>query len=56
MPRILYDDSKIERPYDDVLKVTFNFKAIHDVTAETAVAGTGTVSAVVVSEVADPAA
>ena len=56
VPQIMYDDATIERPYDDVLKVTFNFKALHDVTAETAVAGTGTVSAVVVSEVADPSA
>jgi len=56
VPQIVYDDAKIERPYDDVLKVTFNFKAMHDVTAETAVPGTGTVSAVVTSEVVDPAA
>jgi hypothetical protein len=56
VPQIVYDDAKIERPYDDVLKVTFNFKAMHDVAAETGAAGTGTVSAVIVSEVADPAA
>ena len=54
VPAIVYDDANIERTYDDVLKVTFNFKAIHNTTAETAVPGTGTVSAVVISEVADP--
>ena len=56
IPKILYDDATIEVPYDDVCKVTFNFKAVHDATSETGVAGTGTVSAVVVSEVANPAA
>jgi hypothetical protein len=55
LPEILYDDAKIERPYDDVLKVTFNFKSIFDSAAETAKAGTGTVSVTTISEVANPA-
>jgi hypothetical protein len=54
VPKIVYDDANIERTYDDVLKVTFNFKAVHDAATETSVAGTGTVAATVISEVADP--
>jgi hypothetical protein len=56
VPKIVYDDAQKEITYDDLLKVTFNWKAVHDVTSETSVPGTGTVSATIVSEVADPAA
>ena len=56
VPKIVYDDANIERTYDDVLKITFNFKAVHDATTESGAAGTGTVSATVISQVANPAA
>lgn len=53
-PEIIYDDSSITPTYDDRVKVVFNWKAVHNATAETAVAGTGTVKVDIVSEVADP--
>ena len=56
IPEILYDDAQIDPTWDDKVRVTFNWKAVHNATAETAVAGTGTVKAQVTSEVVDPSA
>jgi hypothetical protein len=53
-PEIIYDDATITPTYDDRVKVVFNWKGVHNATAETAAAGTGTVKAVIVSEVVDP--
>jgi len=54
LPEIIYDDATITPTYDDRVKVVFNWKAVHNATAETAVAGTGTVKVDIVSEIADP--
>lgn len=50
LPAISYDTSQIDMPWDDRMMVKFDFKALHDSTAETALAGTGTIKAVVDSD------
>jgi hypothetical protein len=54
VPEILYDDSTITPTWDDKVRVTFAWKAVHNATAESAVAGTGTVKVDIKSEVVDP--
>ncbi len=54
VPEIIYDDATITPAYGEKVRVTFNWKAVHNATAETAVAGTGTVKVDIKSEVADP--
>jgi hypothetical protein len=50
LPKIVYDSAEIDMPFDDRMMVKFDFKALHDSTAETALAGTGTIKAQVDSD------
>lgn len=50
MPRIVYDTAEIDMPFDDRMMVKFDFKALHDPTAEGSLAGTGTIKAQVDSD------
>lgn len=50
LPRIVYDTSEIDMPFDDRMMIKFDFKALHDPTAETALAGSGTIKAQVDSD------
>jgi len=53
IPSIIYDDADTEVTYDDRVRITFNWKAVHDATTEGQVAGSGTIKASIVSEVVD---
>jgi hypothetical protein len=50
IPKIVYDDAPIDMPFDDRMMVEFNFKALHDATAEAGLAGSGTIKAQVDSD------
>lgn len=56
MPSVIYDEWEPEVTWDDRVKVKVSFKAVHDASTETSVAGTGTVKVDLVDEVADPSA
>jgi hypothetical protein len=45
IPKAVYDTSEIDMPFDDRMKIKFDFKALHDPTTETGAAGTGTIKA-----------
>lgn len=50
LPKIVYNDAKMDMPWDDRVQMEFNFKALYDATSEGSLAGTGTIKAVVKSE------
>ena len=50
LPRIVYDTAEIDMPFDDRMMVKFDFKALHDATAETALPGSDTIKAQVDSD------
>jgi len=50
IPKIVYDTAEIDMPFDDRMMVKFDFKALHDPTAETALPGSGTIKAQVDSD------
>lgn len=50
LPRVVYDTAEIDMPFDDRMMVKFDFKALHDPTAETGLAGSGTIKAQVDSD------
>ena len=50
MPSIVYETAEIDMPFDDRMMIKFDFKALHDATSETALAGTGTIKAQVDSD------
>lgn len=50
LPKIVYNDSVITMPWDDRMMVQFDFTALFDQTAETALAGTGVIKAQVDSD------
>jgi hypothetical protein len=50
MPAIVYDTAEIDMPFDDRMMIKFDFKALHDATAEGAVTGSGTIKAQVDSD------
>ena len=50
LPAIVYDMAEIDMPFDDRMMIKFDFKALHDATAEGNLAGTGTIKAQVDSD------
>lgn len=50
IPTIVYETSEITMPFDDRMMIKFDFRALHNPTAEGSLAGTGTIKAQVDSD------
>lgn len=50
LPKIVYEAAPIDMPFDDRMMIKMDFNALHDATAETALAGTGVIKAQVDSD------